>query len=120
MTEIDEMAVHLLGHRMVHGVILDSCGPDEGEWEAMVDVVNALPEKWRRVVESIYCDSYLSNSVVLRHCGLREARLVGQTLRQLFAERRAWCGGVTITGPDLPEELNFGLRWNGNGDWVAD
>ena len=120
MTGIDGTAAHLLGYRLVQGVILDSCGPDEGEWEAMIDVVNALPEKWRRVVESIYCDSCPAYSVVLRHCGLREARLVGQSLRQLFAERRPGCGGVTITGPDLPEELNFGLHWNGNGDWVAD
>ena len=79
-------------------------GPDEEEWEAMIDVVNALPEKWRRVVESIYCDVNPSYSIVLGHCRLPEAKLIGLALRQLFADRRPWCDGVTITGPDLPEE----------------
>jgi hypothetical protein len=114
-----EMAAMLLHQRLVHGVILDSCGPDEVEWEAMTGVVNALPPKWRQVIESISCDLTPSYSVVLGHCQLWEAKLVGQALRQLFAEFRPWCGGVTLTGPDLPDELGFGLHWNGNGDWVA-
>ena len=79
----------------------------------MIDVVNALPEKWRRVVESVYCNIDSS------HSRPREARLIGQALRQLFAERQTWCGGVTLAGPDLPDELTFSVHWNGNGDWVA-
>ena len=118
MTEEREAASILLGHRLVHGVILDSCGPDENEWEAMTNVVNALSPKQREVIESIFCDTYPSYSVVLGRCRPREAKLIGRALCELFAEYRGGCGGVTLTGPDLPDELEFSLRWNGNGDWV--
>ena len=53
-----EMAAMLLHQRLVHGVILDSCGPDEVEWEAMTGVVNALPPKWRQVIEFYFLRSY--------------------------------------------------------------
>ena len=115
--EIAEMAAHLLGQRLVHGVILDSCGPDEVEWEAMTNVVNAMPPKWRRVIEFVSCDAYPSYSVVLRRCQPQEAKLIGRALCELFAKYRGEFGAVTLTGPDLPDELEFNLHWNGNGDW---
>jgi hypothetical protein len=119
MADVRELAAHLLGQRLVHGVILDSCGPDEVEWEAMTNVVNALSPKQRQVIESIFCDADPSYSVVLGRCRPREAKLIGRALCELFAEYRGDCGGVTLTGPDLSDEIRFSLHFNGNGDWVV-
>ena len=84
----------------IDGVGISSRYDKAHEFDSMAGMINGLEEQYRRLVESIWCDSKADAwyNVKLRPCTVRQARDIAALLDQDCCKHDGGHNGITVEG----------------------
>jgi hypothetical protein len=95
--DIDRVATTAVGDVDVRGVRLSSRYGKAHELNWMAEVVEALPERWRAHVVSIFCDSLArAYAVKVTGCRRQEMDRLAEMLSRLFVAHAGGHNGVSL------------------------